>query len=100
MLWTRIHGGWRAYVRWRSSPCAGPGGLGSRDRQFFDNVPVAEGIGAKLRRMLHSFLGAEVLPQAEQAADLGLDPTPLLAVVSDVLRICADALERPDAADS
>jgi hypothetical protein len=40
-----------------------------------------------------------VLPQAEQAAGLGLDPTPLLAVVSDVLRIYADALERPDAAD-
>jgi hypothetical protein len=59
--------------------------------QFLDNVPVAEGIGAKLNRMLHSFLETEVLPQAEQAADLGLDPTPLLAMVSDVLRIYADA---------
>jgi hypothetical protein len=67
--------------------------------RFLDNVPVAEGIGAKLSRMLHSFLETEVLPQAEQAADLGLDPTPLLAVVSDVLRIYADGLERPDAAD-
>jgi hypothetical protein len=67
--------------------------------QFLDNVPVAEGIGAKLSRMLHGFLETEVLPQAERAADLGLDPTPLLAVVSDVLRIYADTLERPDAAD-
>src|SRR5215216_4933724 len=42
-------------------------------------------------------LEAEVLPQAERAADLGLDPTPFLAVVSDVLRLYAVALERPDA---
>jgi hypothetical protein len=67
--------------------------------QFLDNVPAAEGIGVKLSRMLHSFLEREVLPQAEHAADLGVDPTPLLTVVSDVLRIYADALERPDAAD-
>jgi hypothetical protein len=67
--------------------------------QFLDNVPVAEGIGVKLSRMLHSFLEHEVLPQAERAADLGVDPTPLLTVVSDVLRIYADALERPGAAD-
>jgi hypothetical protein len=35
----------------------------------------------------------EVLPQAERAAGIGLDPTPLLGVVSDVLRLHADALE-------
>jgi hypothetical protein len=40
-----------------------------------------------------------VLPPAEQAAELGLDPTPLLTVVLDVLRIHADALEPPDATD-
>jgi hypothetical protein len=68
--------------------------------EFLDNVPVAEGVGRKLNRLLHGFLGGEVLPQAERAADLGLDPTPLLAVVSDVLRRYADALERPDAAGS
>src|SRR5215213_6293423 len=39
------------------------------------------------------FLQGDVLPQAERAADLGLDPTPMLAVVSDVLRLYVHALE-------
>jgi hypothetical protein len=64
--------------------------------EFLATVPVAEGVGAKLSRLLHGFLEAEVLPQAERAADLGLDPTPFLAVISDVLRLYALALERPD----
>jgi hypothetical protein len=57
---------------------------------------VAEGVGIKLSRLLQGFLESEVLPQAARAADLGLDPTPFLAVVSDVLRLYAGALERPD----
>jgi hypothetical protein len=61
--------------------------------RFLDDVPVAETTGAKLSRLLRAFLESEVLPQAERAADLGLDPTPLLAVVSDVLRLYAVALE-------
>ena len=61
--------------------------------RFLDDVPVAETTGAKLSRPLRAFLESEVLPQAERAADLGLDPTPLLAVVSDVLRLYAVALE-------
>jgi hypothetical protein len=65
--------------------------------EFLATVPVAEGVGAKLSRLLHGFLEADVLPQAERAAELGLDPTPFLAVVSDVLRLYAEALERPDA---
>ena len=64
---------------------------------FLATVPVAEGVGAKLSRLLHGFLEAEVLPQAERAAALGLDPTPFLAVVSDVLRLYAVALDRPEA---
>jgi hypothetical protein len=63
--------------------------------EFLATVPVAEGVGAKLSRLLHGFLADEVLPQAERAADLGLDPAPFLAVVSDVLRFYAEALERP-----
>jgi hypothetical protein len=63
---------------------------------FLATVPVAEGVGAKLSRLLHGFLEGEVLPQAARAADLGLDPTPFLAVVSDVLRLYSEALERPD----
>jgi hypothetical protein len=61
--------------------------------RFLDDVPVAETTGAKLSRLLRAFLEREVLPQAERAADLGLDPAPLLAVVSDVLRLYAVALE-------
>jgi hypothetical protein len=66
--------------------------------EFLATVPVAEGVGIKLSRLLHGFLESEVLPQAARAADLGLDPTPFLAVVSDVLRLYASALERPGAA--
>lgn len=68
--------------------------------RFLGDVPVAEDVGCKLSRLLHAFLEREVLPQAGRAADLGLDPTPLLTVVSDVLRLYASALERPDAAVS
>jgi hypothetical protein len=64
--------------------------------RFLATVPVAEGVGAKLSQLLHGFLEAEVLPQAERAAELGLDPTPFLAVVSDVLRLYAVALECPN----
>jgi hypothetical protein len=41
--------------------------------EFLATVPVAEGVGAKLSRLLHGFL----------------------AVVSDVLRLYAEALECP-----
>ena len=62
---------------------------------LLDTAPVAETTGAKLSRLVHAFLAADVLPQAERAAELGIDPTPLLAVISDVLRLYADALECP-----
>jgi hypothetical protein len=60
-------------------------------------LEVAEEAGVKLNRLLLGFLEAEVLPQAMRAAELGVDPTPIFAVVTGVLRIYADALERPDA---
>jgi hypothetical protein len=62
-----------------------------------DRLEVAKEAGIKLNRLLHGFLEAEVLPQAMRAAELGVDPTPIFAVVRGVLRIYADALERPDA---
>jgi hypothetical protein len=66
--------------------------------QFTDHqLEVAEEAGVKLNRLLLGFLEAEVLPQAMRAAELGVDPTPIFAVVTGVLRIYADALERPDA---
>jgi hypothetical protein len=64
---------------------------------FLDHMSVAEGIGAKLNRQLLGFLKAEVLPQANRAAEMGVDPTPLFAMVIRVLRTYADALERPPA---
>jgi hypothetical protein len=67
--------------------------------EFLDHRSVAEGIGAKLNRQLLGFLKAEVLPQANRAAEMGVDPTPLFAVVVRVLRTYADALERPPSSD-
>ena len=65
--------------------------------QVSDQMEVAGEAGIKLNRLLLGFLEAEVLPQATRAAESGADPTPILAVVSGVLRIYANALERPDA---
>ena len=62
-----------------------------------DQMEVAGEAGVKLNRLLLGFLEAEVLPQAMRAAESGVDPTPIFAVVSGVLRIYANALERPDA---
>jgi hypothetical protein len=60
---------------------------------LLERAPVAEALGAKLNRLLQAFLQGDVLPQADRAAAMGLDPTPLLAVVSDVLHLYVDALE-------
>jgi hypothetical protein len=59
---------------------------------LLENAPVADQLGAKLNRLLYAFMQGDVLPQAERAADMGLDPTPLLVVVSEVLRLYVDAL--------
>jgi hypothetical protein len=66
---------------------------------FLDHMSVAEGIGAKLNRQLLGFLQAEVLPQANRAAEMGVDPTPLFDTVVRVLRTYADALERAPSPD-
>ena len=63
---------------------------------LLDPAAVAEAIGARLNRLLFGFWEGEVLPQAMSAAELGIDPTPLLDVVATVLRMYADGLERLD----
>jgi hypothetical protein len=68
--------------------------LAAEAAMFLDQDAVVDGIGAKLNRLLFDFLEAEVLPQAMRAAELGIDPTPLLDVVATVLRMYADGLER------
>jgi hypothetical protein len=61
-----------------------------------DQAAVAEAIGARLNRLLFGYWEGEVLPQAMSAAELGIDPTPLLDVVATVLQMYADGLERLD----
>jgi len=75
-------------------------GLADEVAAFLAQVPVAEGLGAKLSRLLFGFLEADVLPQARRAVELGIDPTPLLEVVTAVLQLYADALKRPDGGTS
>jgi hypothetical protein len=70
--------------------------LAAEASTFSDQAAVAERVGVKLNRLLFAFLEAEVLPPAMRAAELGIDPTPLLDVVATVLRMYAGGLERPD----
>jgi putative methionine-R-sulfoxide reductase with GAF domain len=64
---------------------------------FLEREPGADGgIGQKLSLVLLGFLTAEVLPLADRLAQLGIDPTPVLAATSGVLQLYADALGRPE----
>ena len=65
---------------------------------FLEQAGVGEGIGVKLTNLLLGFLQTEVLPEARRESDQGVDPTPLFALVSRVLREYADAIERPNGA--
>jgi hypothetical protein len=63
---------------------------------FLGHEPGADGIGHKLSQLLLGFLATEVVPLANRLAELGIDPTPLLATMSGILRLYADTLDRPD----
>jgi GAF domain-containing protein len=91
--------------RWRAEPAgavgdrAAPLDVGALDSEigaFLEWEPGADGIGHKLSQLLLGFLATEVVPMANRLAELGIDPTPLFAVTSGVLRLYADALERPE----
>lgn len=73
--------------------------LAAEAAAYLEQLPVAEEIEVKLSRLLHGFLESEVLPRASQAAAQGIDPTPLLAAVTEVLRLFAAALHPPEVAD-
>jgi hypothetical protein len=62
---------------------------------FLEQQPGADGVGHKLSQQLLGFLATEVVPLANRLAELGIDPTPLFATTSGVLRLYADTLERP-----
>ena len=72
--------------------------LAAEISEFLEQAQVGEGIGGKLTNMLLGFLQTEVLPEARRESDQGVDPTPLFALVSTVLRQYADAIERPEGA--
>jgi putative methionine-R-sulfoxide reductase with GAF domain len=72
------------------------GALDSEIGAFLELEPGADGIGHKLSQLLLGFLAAEVVPMANQLAELGIDPTPLFTVTSGVLGLYADTLERPE----
>ena len=92
--------------RGRAEPTGAAGGrapqldMGALDGEvvaFLEREPGADGgIGKNLSLLLLGFLGTEVVPLADRLAQLGIDPTPVLAAVSGVLRLYADTLERPE----
>ena len=63
---------------------------------MLEQSPGAEAMGRRLSQQLLGFLAAEVVPLAERLAELGVDPTPLFATASGILRLYADTLDRPD----
>jgi hypothetical protein len=73
-----------------------PGALDDEVAALLGGALGADGMGRKLSQLLLGFLATEVVPMAERLAELGIDPTPLFATASGILRLYADTLERPD----
>ena len=69
------------------------GALDAQVAAFLEQQPGADGFGHKLSQLLLGFLAAEVVPLANRLAELGIDPTPLFAATSGILRLYADTLE-------
>jgi putative methionine-R-sulfoxide reductase with GAF domain len=72
------------------------GALDGDAATLLEQAPGADGMGRKLSQLLLGFLATEVVPLAERLAGIGIDPTPLFATASGILRLYADTLERPD----
>jgi GAF domain-containing protein len=76
-----------------------PVDLGALDGEvaaLLERIPGADGVGRKLSQLLLGFLATEVVPLADRLAGLGIDPTPLFATASGILRLYANTLEHPD----
>ena len=78
------------------APLLDIGALDGDVAAFLEQEPGADGIGHRLRQLLLGFLATEVVPLANRLAELGIDPTPLLATTSGILRLYADTLARPN----
>jgi hypothetical protein len=63
---------------------------------FLEQKPGTDGIGHKLSQLLLGFLATEVVPLANRLAELSIDPAPLFATTSGILRLYADTLDHPD----
>jgi putative methionine-R-sulfoxide reductase with GAF domain len=72
------------------------GALDGNVAAFLERKPGADGVGRKLSLLLLGFLATEVVPLADRLAELGIDPTPLFATISGILRLYADTLEHPE----
>ena len=81
---------------WDGAPRLDVATLDAEVVAFLEREPGADGgIGHRLSLLLLGFLGTEVVPVANRLAELGIDPTPLFAASSGILRLYADTLERP-----
>jgi GAF domain-containing protein len=80
----------------RRVPQLDMGALDGDVAALLERTPGAEGIGCKLSQQLLGFLTTEVVPLADRLAELGIDPTPLFAATSGILRLYADTLDHPD----
>jgi GAF domain-containing protein len=80
----------------RRTPQLDMGALDGEVAAFLEQKPGTDGVGRKLSQLLLGFLTTEVVPLANRLAELGIDPTPLFAATSGILRLYADTLERPD----
>ena len=59
------------------------GALDGEVAAFLEQEPGADGIGHRLSQLLLGFLATEVVPLANRLAELGIDPTPLLATTRE-----------------
>ena len=85
-----------AWTTGNRAPQLDVGALDGDVAALLEREPGAVGIGHKLSQVLLGFLSTELVPLADRLAQLGIDPTPLLAETSDTLRLYADTLEHPE----